>query len=39
MTGDERALQEKKRAENAEQRAQLLAERLRALGVDPDSMF
>ncbi|MBE9058953.1 Uma2 family endonuclease [Sphaerospermopsis sp. LEGE 08334] len=39
MTGDEKALQEKKRAENAEQRAQLLAERLRALGVDPDSMF
>jgi hypothetical protein len=31
MTGDERA-------KKAEQRAQLLAERLRALGVDPDSI-
>lgn len=38
MTGDERAKQEKQRAENAEKRAQLLAERLRALGVDPDSI-
>lgn len=38
MTGDEKAAQKKQRAENAEQRTQLLAERLRLLGVDPDSI-
>lgn len=45
LTGDERADQEKlekeaaeQLAEKAEQRAQLLAERLRALGVDPDNL-
>lgn len=44
-TGDERAEQaeqrsqhEKQRAEQAEQRTQLLAERLRAMGVDPDTI-
>lgn len=31
LTGDERALQ-------AEQRAQLLAQRLRSMGVDPNSL-
>ncbi len=37
-TGDERAEQERQRAEQAEQRTQLLAERLRAMGVDPDTL-
>ena len=44
-TGDERAQQERQekvqqqqRAEQAEQRAQLLAERLRELGIDPDTL-
>ncbi|MCC5643432.1 Uma2 family endonuclease [Nostoc sp. CHAB 5824] len=37
-TGDERAEQERERAEQAEQRTQLLAERLRAMGVDPDTL-
>ncbi|BAB76966.1 Uma2 family endonuclease [Anabaena sp. FACHB-709] len=43
LTGDERAEQERQRAEQerqraeqAETRAQLLAERLRAMGIDPD---
>ncbi|MEH1825560.1 MAG: Uma2 family endonuclease [Nostoc sp.] len=34
----ERAEQERERAEQAEQRNQLLAERLRAMGVDPDTL-
>ncbi|MBN3927135.1 Uma2 family endonuclease [Nostoc sp. NMS4] len=45
LTGDERAEQEGKRAEQerqraeqAEQRTQLLAEKLRAMGVDPDNI-
>ncbi|WP_066383998.1 MULTISPECIES: Uma2 family endonuclease [unclassified Anabaena] len=38
LTGDEIAEQERQRAEQAEQRAQLLAERLRAMGIDPDSL-
>ncbi|MEH1872804.1 Uma2 family endonuclease [Nostoc sp.] len=38
LTGDERAEQERQRAEQAEQRTQLLAERLRAMGVDPDTL-
>ncbi|MEH1937341.1 MAG: Uma2 family endonuclease [Nostoc sp.] len=38
LTGDERAEQERQRAEQAEQRTQLLADRLRALGVDPDTL-
>ncbi|MCC5663746.1 Uma2 family endonuclease [Nostoc sp. CHAB 5784] len=44
-TGDEhaeqerqRAEQERQRAEQAEQRTQLLADRLRAMGVDPDTI-
>jgi Uma2 family endonuclease len=37
-TGDERAEQERQRAEQAEQRTQLLAERLRAMGVDPNTL-
>ncbi|MDZ8224155.1 Uma2 family endonuclease [Nostoc sp. ChiVER01] len=37
-TGDERAEQEQQRAEQAEQRTQLLADRLRAMGVDPDNL-
>jgi hypothetical protein len=46
LIGDERAEQEKQRAEQAEaawkqeqRRAQVLAERLRAMGVDPESLF
>ncbi|WP_437734671.1 hypothetical protein [Sorangium sp. So ce1335] len=35
-TGAERAESERKRAEDAETRAQRLAARLRELGVDPD---
>jgi Uma2 family endonuclease len=38
LTGDERAEQERQRAEQAEKRAQLLAERLRAMGIDPDTL-
>ena len=45
LTGDERAEQERQRAEQerqraeqAEARAQLLAERLRAMGIDPDAL-
>lgn len=38
LTGDERAEQEQQRAEQAEQRTQLLAERLRAMGIDPDTL-
>ncbi|MFN6498861.1 MAG: Uma2 family endonuclease [Nostoc sp. DedQUE01] len=45
LTGDERAEQEqqraeqeRQRAEQAEQRSQLLADRLRAMGVDPDTL-
>ena len=38
LTGDERAQQERQRAEQAEQRIQLLADRLRAMGVDPDTL-
>jgi Uma2 family endonuclease len=38
LTGDELAQQAQQRAEQAEQRAQRLAERLRALGVDPDTV-
>ncbi len=38
LTGDERAEQERQRAEQAEQRTQLLADRLRAMGVDPDTL-
>ncbi|MBG1266108.1 Uma2 family endonuclease [Nostoc sp. WHI] len=38
LTGDERAEQEGKLAKQAEQRAQLLADRLRAMGVDPDTL-
>lgn len=34
----ERAEQERQRAEQAEARAQLLAERLRAMGIDPDAL-
>ncbi|MCC5597985.1 Uma2 family endonuclease [Nostoc favosum] len=37
-TGDEHAEQERQRAEQAEQRTQLLADRLRAMGVDPDTI-
>ena len=37
-TGDEHAEQERQRAEQAEQRTQLLADRLRAMGVDPDNL-
>ncbi|MFN6474416.1 MAG: Uma2 family endonuclease [Nostoc sp. SerVER01] len=45
LTGDERAEQEqqraeqeRQRAEQAEQRSQLLADRLRTMGVDPDTL-
>lgn len=38
LTGDERAEQERVRAEQAEKRAMRLAERLRALGIDPDAL-
>ncbi len=38
LTGDERAEQERQRAEQAEQRTQLLADRLRAMGIDPDNL-
>jgi Uma2 family endonuclease len=38
LTGDELAQQERQRAEQAEERAQLLAERLRAMGIDPDTL-
>ncbi len=38
LTGDERAEQERQRAEQAEQRTQILAERLRAMGVDPETL-
>ncbi|MEH1895340.1 MAG: Uma2 family endonuclease [Nostoc sp.] len=37
-TGDERASQSEQRASEAEQRNQLLADRLRAMGVDPDTL-
>ncbi|MHC5597858.1 MAG: Uma2 family endonuclease [Nostoc sp.] len=37
-TGDERASQAEQRASQSEQRTQLLAERLRAMGVDPDTL-
>jgi Uma2 family endonuclease len=37
-TGDERASQAEHRASQAEHRAQLLAERLRAMGIDPDTI-
>lgn len=37
-TGDERASQAEHRASQAEHRAQLLAERLRAIGIDPDTL-
>ncbi|QHG15780.1 Uma2 family endonuclease [Nostoc sp. ATCC 53789] len=38
LTGDERAEQERQRAEQAEQRTQILAERLRAMGIDPETL-
>ncbi|WGV27171.1 Uma2 family endonuclease [Halotia branconii] len=38
LTGDERAEQEQQRAEQAEKRVQLLAQRLRAMGIDPDTL-
>ena len=38
-TGDERASQAEHRASQAENRAQLLAERLRAIGIDPDTLW
>lgn len=38
-TGAERAEQERQRAEQERQRAERLAERLRALGVDPDEVL
>lgn len=37
-TGDERAFQSEQRASQAEQRNQLPAERLRAMGIDPDTL-
>lgn len=37
-TGGERAKQERQRAEQEHQRAERLAEKLRALGIDPDSV-
>ncbi|MEH2158980.1 Uma2 family endonuclease [Nostoc sp.] len=37
-TGDERAEQERERAEQAEECTQLLVDRLRAMGVDPDTL-
>jgi len=36
LTGDERAIAEKDRRIKAEQKAQRLAEKLRAMGIDPD---
>jgi Uma2 family endonuclease len=38
LTGDERAEQEKQRAEQEKQRADLLAAKLRELGVDPNTI-
>jgi hypothetical protein len=38
LTGTERALMAEQRAESAEQKAVRLAERLREMGVDPDSI-
>jgi Uma2 family endonuclease len=38
LTGDERAEQEKQRAEQEKQRADLLAAKLRELGVDPNTL-
>lgn len=38
LTGDERAEQERQRAEQAEQRTQLLADRLGAMGVDTHTL-
>ncbi|WP_392482076.1 Uma2 family endonuclease [Nostoc sp. C110] len=38
LTGDERAEQEQERAEQAEQRTQILAERLRAMGIDLETL-
>ncbi|HEY9852738.1 MAG TPA: hypothetical protein V6D28_24915 [Leptolyngbyaceae cyanobacterium] len=38
LTGDERAAQAEQRALEAEQRAQRLAEQLRSLGIDPDTI-
>ncbi len=38
LTGDERAEKKRQRAEQAEQRTQLLADRLRAMGIDPDAL-
>ena len=38
LTGDELAQQIEQRAHQAEQRVHLLAERLKALGVDPDTI-
>jgi Uma2 family endonuclease len=38
LTGDEHAEQERQRAEQAEQRTQILAERLRAMGIDPETL-
>lgn len=37
-TGDERAQKAEERAEQERQRAELLAERLRAMGIDPDNL-
>lgn len=37
LIGEERAQLERQRAEQAEQKAARLAERLRAMGIDPDS--
>ncbi len=37
-TGDERAENAEQRAEDAEQRSKILAEKLRSLGVDPDTL-
>ncbi|MEA5604371.1 Uma2 family endonuclease [Nostoc sp. UHCC 0252] len=38
LTGDERAEQQRQRAEQGEQRTQILAERLRAMGIDPETL-
>jgi Uma2 family endonuclease len=38
LTGDERADNAEQRADNAEQRAQILAERLRSMGINPDEL-
>jgi hypothetical protein len=38
LTGGERAEQERHRAEQEHQRAERFAEKLRALGIDPDSV-